>query len=297
MNSRNPDLFREATDHGNLRFHLMLHEYTTNPSCQERLYTHWHEEYELLAVEEGRGIAHVHNHRFPIARGDILFVDSGNLHSLSAEPGVPLSFYAVVFGRELICSSGNDDIQQKYILSQSSGRLVFRDHFRAGEEAWEALHPALEELRRLCLAGIPGRELLIKAALLQAWHFLCQYPATALAPGPGDRDAKTLVIKEILQFMQENYSRAITLPELAGRFHMSEGQFCRLFKSRVNMTATEYLNQYRVSVACDLLRESSAPVTAVAMDCGYGNISYFNRMFRRYMHCTPREYREADGSL
>ena len=63
------------------------------------------------------------------------------------------------------------------------------------------------------------------------------------------------------------------------------------------MTATEYLNQYRVSVACDLLRESSAPVTAVAMDCGYGNISYFNRMFRRYMHCTPREYREADGSL
>ena len=124
-----------------------------------------------------------------------------------------------------------------------------------------------------------------------------QYPATALSPGPGDRDAKTLVIKEILQFMQENYSRAITLPELAGRFHMSEGQFCRLFKSRVNMTATEYLNQYRVSVACDLLRESSAPVTAVAMDCGYGNISYFNRMFRRYMHCTPREYREADGSL
>lgn len=156
MNSRNPDLFREATEHGNLRFHLMLHENTTNTSSKERLYTHWHEEYELLAVEEGRGIAHVHNHRFPIARGDILFVDSGNLHSLSAEPGVPLSFYAVVFGRELICSSGNDDIQQKYILSQSSGRLVFRDHFRAGEEAWEALHPALEELRRLCLAGIPG---------------------------------------------------------------------------------------------------------------------------------------------
>ncbi len=39
MNSRSPDLFREATEHGNLRFHLMLHEYTTNPSCQERLYT------------------------------------------------------------------------------------------------------------------------------------------------------------------------------------------------------------------------------------------------------------------
>ena len=95
MNSRSPDLFREATEHGNLRFHLMLHEYTTNPSSRERLYTHWHQEYELLAVEEGRGIAHVHNHRFPIAQGDILFVDSGNLHSLSAEPGIPLSFYAV----------------------------------------------------------------------------------------------------------------------------------------------------------------------------------------------------------
>lgn len=58
---------------------------------------------------------------------------------------------------------------------------------------------------------------------------------------------------------------------------MSEGQFCRFFKSQVHMTLIEYINYYRIGAACDQLLSSSEPVSSIATGCGYSNISYFNR--------------------
>ncbi|MFQ9396005.1 MAG: helix-turn-helix domain-containing protein [Lachnospiraceae bacterium] len=55
----------------------------------------------------------------------------------------------------------------------------------------------------------------------------------------------------------------------------------------------EYINYYRIGAACDQLLSGSDPVSSIATGCGYSNISYFNRMFRKYMHCTPKEYRKA----
>ena len=67
----------------------------------------------------------------------------------------------------------------------------------------------------------------------------------------------------------------------------------RFFKSQVHMTLIEYINYYRIGAACDQLLSGSEPVSSIATGCGYSNISYFNRMFRKYMHCTPKEYRKA----
>ena len=73
-------------------------------------------------------------------------------------------------------------------------------------------------------------------------------------------------------------------PQLSKRF--AEGE-------AVHMTLIEYINYYRIGAACDQLLSGSEPVSSIATGCGYSNISYFNRMFRKYMHCTPKEYRKA----
>lgn len=295
MNRHDFNLFREASQHGNPRFHLMLYEYVSDPSRPERVSTHWHEECELLVITQGQGTAHISNRHFGFGPGDILFADSQNLHALSAPPGTPLAFYAVVFGRELIYSYGNDDIQQKYMKRQASGVLLFRDHFPAGSTACGQLMPPLSEIRSLYRQGTGGNELLIKSELLRLWHFLCRFPAVPVSAARGGDDAKTALVKDILQFLHQNYNGSLTLPMLAGRFYMSEGQFCRFFKSQVNMTVMEYLNYYRIGEACGMLRDSALPVSTIALECGYANISYFNRTFRRYMHCTPKEYRRKSG--
>ncbi len=293
MNRHDLALFHEPSQHGNMRFHLKVHEYASDPSRPERVSTHWHEEYELLIILKGQGSALVNSRRFEVRTGDILFIHSGNLHFVSAEPGSPFDFYAVDFGLELISSHGNDDIQQKYIGPQTAGRLLFRDHFHAEEAVCRLLRSSLDDIRALYFAEADGYELLIKARLLHIWYILCQNPATALLPARRNIDSRAALTKDVLQFISGNYAAPLTLRRLARQFHMSEGQFCRFFKSQINMTLIEYLNYYRIGVSCDLLLESDSPVSAIALDCGYSNISYFNRMFRKYMHCTPVEYRKA----
>lgn len=291
MNSHEFSLIHENVPHGTIRFHLKIHDFTSDPSWSERVSSHWHEEYELMAVTEGYGAAHINNHRFEIRTGDILFINSGDVHSFSAEPGVPLTFYAIVFGRELISSYGNDDIQQKYIQRQTNGELLFQDHFHPEDPGWQELSSLMEEIHHTYQSQDDGYELLIKADLLRIWYLLCRYPSTSPISYHRNDDSRIVLTKEIIQYIRDNYSANLTLPELAYQFHMSEGQFCRFFKAQVNMTAIEYLNYYRIGVACDMLEDDSISVSTVALECGYNNISYFNRTFRRYMHCTPKEYR------
>ena len=282
----------EMQFHGDIRFHLRLHEMTKEPYWPEPVPPHWHEEYEFLVITKGTGTASLNTRTTHIAAGDILFINAGIVHSFRGEANDPLGFFALDFGRELLSSYGNDDIQQKYISRQANGELIFRDHFRREDPIWESIHTPLEEIHTLCVQNMEENELLIKSDLLRIWHYLCRdAEATAFSLKKKD-DEKVLLIKQILQYIQENYAQNLTLSGLAERFHMSEGQFCRFFKSQIRMTAIEYLNYYRIGAACDRLKEGTAPVSDIALECGYNNISYFNRTFRRYMHCTPGEYRQ-----
>ena len=157
---------------------------------------------------------------------------------------------------------------------------------------WPHIEEPLEEIRALCSQEMAKNELLIKSNLLRIWHYLClDAEATSFTLKKKD-DERVRMIKQILQYIQENYARNLTLYGLAAYFHMSEGQFCRFFKSQIGMTAIEYLNYYRIGVACDMLKDGILPISEIATECGYNNISYFNRTFRRYMHCTPGEYQK-----
>lgn len=282
----------EMQFHGDIRFHLRLHEMTKEPFWLEPVPPHWHEEYEFLVITKGSGTASLNTRMMHITAGDILFINAGSVHSFRGEANSPLGFFALDFGRELLNSYGNDDIQQKYISRQANGEMIFRDHFRREDPIWNYIHTPLEEIHQLCVQNMEENELLIKSDLLRIWHYLCKdAEATSFSLKKKD-DEKVLLIKQILQYIQENYEKNLTLSGLAQRFHMSEGQFCRFFKSQIRMTAIEYLNYYRVGVACDRLKEGTSPISDIALECGYNNISYFNRTFRRYMHCTPGAYRQ-----
>ena len=106
---KTPDIstIHETVLHGDMRFHLMVHEFASDPSRSERVTSHWHEEYELLFLTEGNGTAHVNGRALPISAGDILFFNSGEVHSISAPPGVPLTFYASSAATETTTSSRN----------------------------------------------------------------------------------------------------------------------------------------------------------------------------------------------
>lgn len=288
----------ETRPHGSLRFHFQLYEILPDPRWPAPISPHWHEEYELLMITGGKGTAFLGNRRIEVGSGDILFIDGGIIHSLftaESESDPPLAFSALVFGQDLLSSCGSDDIQQQFFSRHQSGELVFREIIRPSDPVWEKIRDAFDEIR-----SFEGKEeenkLLIKAGLLRIWHFLA-LSACSSRSDEKESGRKALLIKETLSFIHENYGQDLTLKELADRVHLSEGQFCRFFRSEIGMTAVEYLNFYRIGIACTRLTQKSLPIWEIALDCGYNNISYFNRTFRRYMHCTPGEYRKMQSEL
>lgn len=100
---------------------------------------------------------------------------------------------------------------------------------------------------------------------------------------------KSSSLQELIRWTNENYSRKITIEEVADMTGYSKFHFCSRFKSQTGMTYMNYLNSVRVSHACLMLRNGE-PVQAVCRSCGFENVSYFIQVFKRIQHVTPRQY-------
>jgi AraC-like DNA-binding protein len=100
-------------------------------------------------------------------------------------------------------------------------------------------------------------------------------------------------VSKLMHFLQENFRTEITLEQAASVADLQLHSFCRFFKQLTHHTFSDFLNEVRIGFACKLLQQSDLPVTQVAYECGYSNISYFNRTFKKIHGITPREYRQS----
>ena len=85
----------------------------------------------------------------------------------------------------------------------------------------------------------------------------------------------------------------ITIEDIANEVGLSQSHFMKYFKQYTGQSFVNYLNDYRLSRAGGFLRTTGDTVTEIAGRCGFDNLSYFNRLFRRKYGMTPKEYRES----
>ena len=106
-----------------------------------------------------------------------------------------------------------------------------------------------------------------------------------------DTDRIRFIRGNIERFIQENYHTDLNLQTAAQAMNYSDTHFCRLFKRCFQVNFSVYLTQYRISKAQELLRETMDSVKEISARCGYGDTSYFIRVFKRLTGVTPSEYR------
>jgi AraC-like DNA-binding protein len=99
-------------------------------------------------------------------------------------------------------------------------------------------------------------------------------------------------IEKALEFMNQNFQKAITLNEVARLTNMANVSFSRFFKARTGITFMDSLLELRLGNASRLLIDTTQSIAEVAYNCGFNNISNFNRLFKKKKNCTPREFRE-----
>lgn len=104
-------------------------------------------------------------------------------------------------------------------------------------------------------------------------------------------------LNKIYHYTLNNFSREITLKEVADVVHLCPHSFCRYFKSRTKKTYSSFLMEIRLSHAYKLLSETDYSISVVSYESGFMNLSNFNRHFKALTHKTPLEYRKQFHSL
>ncbi|MBQ3686678.1 MAG: helix-turn-helix transcriptional regulator, partial [Treponema sp.] len=98
----------------------------------------------------------------------------------------------------------------------------------------------------------------------------------------------------VLNYIKEHYQEQIGLETLASIVGLSPKYFCRLFREVTGRSPIEYLNWFRINMACGKLRGSGRKLADIASDCGFNDLSYFIKTFRNYKGVTPLKYRNID---
>jgi AraC-like DNA-binding protein len=99
-------------------------------------------------------------------------------------------------------------------------------------------------------------------------------------------------IERAVEYMNQSFQKQITLTEVAKLANMTDVSFSRFFRSRTGITFMDSLLEMRLGHASRLLIDTTESVAEIAYNCGFNNISNFNRLFKKKKGCTPREFRE-----
>ena len=106
-------------------------------------------------------------------------------------------------------------------------------------------------------------------------------------------------LKKMLAFIHQEYGNEISLSDIADAAKVSKREALRCFQEEIHISPGAYLKEYRLQMACTMLRNTSETITTVSQNCGFHSASYFGKVFRSQMGCTPYEFKNkiADGSV
>jgi AraC-like DNA-binding protein len=107
-----------------------------------------------------------------------------------------------------------------------------------------------------------------------------------------DESSDSRRIQKVINYLHANYQKEIRLIDVANYVNMSEVSFSRFMKKRTGKNYIEYLNDLRLGIASRYLIDTTKTIAEISYECGFNNLSNFNRIFKKRKGSTPKEFRE-----
>ena len=261
----------------------------TIPDDFKRVPLHWHEQMEIIYIKKGPGIVSVNMKPYTVSAGYVLPILPGELHSIESIPGQKMEYENIIFSLNILDNLEQNDWCRTNILHPlRSESFFFERPVLPGTSFHDEVSGALDRADDACRVRTDGYTLLVKSSLFLFLYALYKYRSTAELP----RDSSySETIKTVIQYVKDNYQRPITVEEISELTDYSESHFMRIFRRETGQTFISFLNDYRLEMAAYLLKETADPVNAIAENTGFGNFSYFIRMFQKKYGTSPLKYR------
>ena len=250
---------------------------------------HWHEEFEFILAALGPIHVDVNKTRLTLQTGQGVFVNSGALHAVEPAESRAL-LHSGVFHPRLV--GGVDTVFWQKLV---------RPLLQPGAPAFFLLDQAVPWQKQvlLCLqeawkgvADEPfGYENRVRYHLTAALRLLITQCVGGKVKVSEQEQIASERMKQMLRYVEDHFAEEVTVAKIADSVALSESACLRSFRQFLGITPIQYLKQFRVEKAAELLRSTRLKTGEIGLECGFSDGSYFIRTFREIKHCTPREYR------
>ncbi len=260
-----------------------------------RVYMHNHHSLEINFCVSGEGQYTIIDDKYPILQDDIFIINNLEYHMARNLSG-DLQLMVIVFDPELILAGSND---YQYVRAFYEWKTGFKHRLPGGIFATEEIKGILNSIQEEWDTQAAGWRLVVKSLLLMLLALLYRRFESMEGYSEKIRHFQKGYIKlaPAIRYMEEHYKENIPLATLAQEAHMSVNYFSAYFSQNMNCTVSEYLIRMRLKHACMQLTTTDNSILSVALESGFENISYFNRVFRKEFGVTPRQYRKrVDGN-
>lgn len=260
-----------------------------------RVQWHWHPESEISLVRSGTAIFCIGEKKIPVDAGSAIFINGGHLHSITGE-GDDCVILSVLFHPDYLFDSMDSFLAVKYGTPIIGDREFLHALFKP-EDNWGKR--GIECINTILTANLNqsyGYELVTKSHLCTFWMQLLE-KADIFKKNTSSSPLFVMDeqrVKDALEFIHSNYDKGITLKDIADSIHVSKSECCRCFKRTMEITPFDYLLMYRIFQSAVKMQRSDPAadtITALAASVGFNNTSYYNKIFKKYLFCTPKEYR------
>lgn len=276
--------FFEPVVHKTDRHAYSKHHISYSASDAAPLYAHWHDELEFFYLKKGTLTFFVNDERYILKEGEALFLPERLFHYAMNEVGEAGEFHAFVFDAKEI-SLTNEGAFHSYIeplFLAPLNPIYINSETEAGKKLLSFLNQLFAETHELAITGY----------LLLLWKEFFEHFLTPVSQTTSYSKIKEQ-IQPALLMIQTQYAAPLTIEKLAACANLSVGQFIRSFKKYMHVTPFVYLNHYRIMESCVLLQTTDLSISTIAFSCGFNNLSYYNREFKKLLKITPSVYRKT----
>lgn len=253
---------------------------------------HWHNEIEMIVIKKGAGIINVNLRTFPVQKGDIITILPGQLHSISYDGTNRMEYENILFKKEfLVNPAGNRQAYDDFLAPLFQGIRSVPPLLNKNSDVYRDVSLCIEKIDALSDKRPDGYQIAIQGLMLEIFFYLIHCTPGKMAP-PVLSSKSMEKLRLILKHVEEHYNEPLSIEQMAALSYYSKSYFMKFFKQSMGLGFTEYLNDYRLTMAARLLQSEDRTVTEAAGECGFDNLSHFHRLFKRKYHVTPHQYKK-----
>ncbi len=259
--------------------------YIEQPDELEDAFIHWHDELEFIYVLSGDIKYLINGERIALRAGEGVFVNSRQLHRILGGTN-KCELLCLIFSPMLLCAA-------KYVTGKFVQSILSAEDlpyiFLKSDMDWQK--NILQKVAAIYESTNYGEEELeIMAHLYHMWHLIVNNVKGQKQKSNVNNDL--MYVKTMIEFIQGAYEERVTLYDICKSGNMGKNKCTSLFWKYTNMSPVDYVRHYRVEKGIELLKYSHMTITEIAYATGFSGASYFAETFRKYMGCSPMQFRE-----